>query len=70
MKIQKLMGFKADDDEEEIVKVTADKGHLNIHNMNNYGQELVTNVKLAGEYLQVNGTKCFFGGWQANGRLK
>ena len=55
MKIQKLMGFKGDDDGDgdEIVQSTADRGHLNIHNMNNYGDELVTNVKLAGEFLQV-----------------
>ena len=55
MKIQKLMGFKGEVDEnEEIVKTTADQGNLNIHNMNNYGEELVTNVKLAGEFLQVD----------------
>ena len=54
MKIQKIMGFKAEDtDEDEIVKATSDRGHLNIHNMNNFGDELVSNVKLAGEYLQV-----------------
>ena len=55
MKIQKLMGFKGDVDEnEEVVKTTANQGNLNIHNMNNYGEELVTNVKLAGEFLQVD----------------
>ena len=56
MKIQKLMGYKGDavdEDDDEIVKATAGRGHSNIHNMTNYGQELVTNVKLAGEFLQV-----------------
>ena len=54
MKIQKLMGFKGDVEEDgEVVKTTADQSNLNIHNMNNFGDELVTNVKLAGEFLQV-----------------
>ena len=54
MKIQKLMGFKGDvEEDEEIVKTTAEQSNLNIHNLNNFGEELVTNVKLAGEFLQV-----------------
>ena len=55
MKIQKLMGFQGplDGEDVEIVNETAERGHLNIHNMKNFGHELVTNVKLAGEFLQV-----------------
>ena len=53
MKIQKMMGFKCDDEEEAFVKVAAEKGSMNIHTMNNSGQELVSNVRLAGEFLQV-----------------
>ena len=53
MKIQKMMGFKCDDEEEAFVKVAAERGSMNIHTMNNSGQELVSNVRLAGEFLQV-----------------
>lgn len=53
MKIQKMMGFKVDEEETAYVKDAADTGSLNIHTMNNSGQELVSNVRLAGEFLQV-----------------
>ena len=53
MKIQKIMGFKGDEEEEPFVKAAATKGGLNIHNMDNNGTEIVSNVQLAGEYLQV-----------------
>ena len=53
MKIQKMMGFKGDEEEELFVKSAANQGDLNIHNMDNNGMEVVSNVKLAGEYLEV-----------------
>lgn len=36
------------------VETASEKGHFNIHNTNNFGLELVTNVQLAGEFLQVD----------------
>ena len=53
MKIQKMMGFQGGDEEEEYVKVATDSGNTEIHGMTNSGQELVSNVRLAGEFLQV-----------------
>ena len=53
MKIQKMMGFKGEEEEEQFVESAAETGDLNIHNMDNNGMELVSNVHLAGEYLQV-----------------
>ena len=53
MKIQKMMGFKGEEEEEPFVESAAEKGDLNIHNMDKNGTELVSNVQLAGEYLQV-----------------
>ena len=53
MKIQKMMGFRGDDEEEAFVKVATDLGNTEIHGMTNSGQELVSNVRLAGEFLQV-----------------
>ena len=53
MKIQKMMGFRGEDEEEAFVKVATDLGNTEIHGMTNSGQELVSNVRLAGEFLQV-----------------
>ena len=53
MKIQKMMGFRGEDEEEAFVKVATDSGNIEIHGMTNSGQELVSNVRLAGEFLQV-----------------
>ena len=53
MKIQKMMGFKGEEEDELYVESAAEKGDLNIHNMDKNGTELVSNVQLAGEYLQV-----------------
>ena len=53
MKIQKMMGFRGEEDEEAFVKVATDAGNNEIHGMTNSGQELVSNVRLAGEFLQV-----------------
>ena len=40
--------------QEPFVQMASDKGDLNIHNMKSNGNELVTNVRLAGEFLQVS----------------
>lgn len=53
MKIQKMMGFKVEDDEELFVAVATARGDTSIHGMTSSGQELVSNVRLAGEFLQV-----------------
>ena len=53
MKIQKMMGFKGEEEEEQFVESAAETGDLNINNMDNNGMELVSNIHLAGEYLQV-----------------
>ena len=53
MKIQKMMGFRGEDEEEAFVKLATDSGNIEIHGMTNSGQELVSNVRLAGEFLQV-----------------
>lgn len=53
MKIQKMMGFRGEEEEEAFVKVATDAGNNEIHGMTNSGQELVSNVRLAGEFLQV-----------------
>ena len=52
MKIQKMMGFKGEEEEELFVKASAKKGKLNTHNIDNNGKELVSNVQLAGKFLQ------------------
>ena len=52
MKIQRMMGFKGEEEEELFVKVTAKKGKLNTHNIDNNGKDLVSNVQLAGKFLQ------------------
>ena len=54
MKIQKMMGFKGEEEEEHFVKAAASKGKLNTHNMDNNGTESVSNVQLAGKFLQVD----------------
>ena len=57
MKIQKMMGFKGEEEEELFVKVSAKKGKLNTHTIDNNGKELVSNVQLAGKFLQVEHRK-------------
>ena len=57
MKIQKMMGFKGEEEEELFVKAAASKGKLNTHNIDNNGKEIVSNVQLAGKFLQVDHRK-------------